>query len=143
MTRVARKNTYQGPVRRGQLLIDRARAQPMRELFPQVEKIDVELRFTDRNTFSHSPQCHTMHPGAAAFFRFACPCVGCDGDFDLGPQVRQAVAEAAGPRRPQGIAGRLECTGNLVRFPGGPGPCQLALDYRVTSTLQKPVSKRA
>jgi hypothetical protein len=142
---VARKNTYQGPVRRGQLLIDRARAQPLREIYPQLEKVDVELQFTDRNTFSHSPQCHTMHPGAAGFFRFACPCVGCDGDFDLGPLVKQAVAmaEAASPRKIMAVEGRLECTGNLVRFPGGPGPCALGLRYRIVGTLQKQVRATA
>lgn len=137
MKRVARKNTYQGPVRRGQLLAERARAQPLRLVYPQLDKLDVELRFTDRNTFSHSPQIHTLHPGALGFFRFTCPCVGCDGDFDLGVVVREAVAAAETQRKPMVVEGRMECTGNLVRFPGGPGPCQLGLRYRITGTLQK------
>jgi hypothetical protein len=143
LKQVARKNVYQGPVRRGQLLAERARARPLRELFPQLEKLDVELRFTDRNTFSHSPQCHTLHPGALAFFRFTCPCVGCDGDFDLAAIVREAVTAAESQRKPMALEGRLECTGNLVRFPGGPGPCQLGLRYRIIGTLQKPVRATA
>lgn len=79
-------------------------------------------------------QSHTLHPPAAAFFRFACPGGGCDGEFELAPVVCSAVdahaqrstvslachgMRAAESCTSRSCSVRLECTVKLV-FCGDP-----------------------
>src|SRR5580693_8139140 len=68
---------------RERLMLERTRSAPLREMFPDVDQLRIELVFDDASAFIPSPQLHTLYPAAAAFFRFACPCADCDGDFDL------------------------------------------------------------
>ena len=44
-------------------------------------------------------QLHTLFPSANAFFRFACPCAECDGEFDLTTTIKTLAASGIGDFR--------------------------------------------
>jgi hypothetical protein len=127
----SRKVVSVGAQRRMQMQAARAGAPALRERFPQVARLSIDLRFEERNGRTPSPQQHTLFPAARAFFRFACPCAECDGDFDLTAAV-DALAGAAGTgRRPAEAAasGRLQCEGWRARDRAGSRPCSIELQY--------------
>lgn len=97
------------------MVSERLRAATLRSLFPQIDQLRIELVFSDRNTRSPpSPQRHTLYSAAPAFFRFACPCADCDGDFDLTAAVTALITDATERKRPASSGGHLPCHG--VRF---------------------------
>ena len=114
--------------RREQMLSERARSAVMRKVFPQIEQLRIELAFGDTRSLSPSPQMHTLYPAAAAFFRFACPCADCDGDFDLTDAVT-ALAKSGMPTS----RGQLVCDGTRRDHPVGGKACPVCMDYRLTS----------
>ena len=120
--------------RRLQLQTARVRAPAMRERFPQVTTLRFELRFEERAGRTPSPQQHTLYPAARAFFRFACPCSECDGDFDLGTVVSGLVNELGEARHPAtgAAAGQLACEGMRARDRAGGRPCTIDLHYRLS-----------
>jgi len=101
---------------REQLICQHLCAVPLHELFPQIERLRIELIFDDPNARSPPPsaQLHTLYAAAPAFFRFACPCADCDGDFDLTEAVTTLITGAAGRKRSVSLGGDLACRG--VRF---------------------------
>ena len=114
----AARNTAKSSVsRRDRLTIERQRAVSLSKLFPNVERLRIELVFSDPklNTPQPSTQLHTLYPAATAFFRFACPCADCDGDFDLSEAVANAIALASKAEAPALLDGRCDCAGH--RFP--------------------------
>ena len=80
----------------------------LREEFPQVEQLVLEMHFTDpRGIVHYSPQMHSFSPGARAFFAVACPCSMCiDGGYDLAPVIAQMM-----DRGDEDAAGTMECPG--------------------------------
>jgi len=115
--------------RREQMLYERARSAAMRRTFPQIEQLRIELAFRDTRGLPPSPQVHTLYPAAAAFFRFACPCADCDGDFDL-TEVVSALAIGKLPTS----RGQLVCNGTRRDHPPGNTACSIRLEYQLTST---------
>ena len=98
---------------RERLMSERTRSAPLRDVFPNVDQLRIELVFNDASAFIPSPQLHTLYPAASAFFRFACPCADCDGDFDLSGRCRLAPRDFSGTtadrcieQRPDGVSGR-------------------------------------
>jgi hypothetical protein len=59
--------------RRDRRLHDRERAPPLRQLFPQLGLVRLEMVFADPTHAAPSSQAHTFYGAARAFFRFACP----------------------------------------------------------------------
>lgn len=114
--------------RREQMLYARARSTAMRQVFPQVEQLRVELTFGNSRGLSPSPQVHTLYPAAAAFFRFACPCADCDGDFDLAEAVTALAKSALATSR-----GHLVCNGTRRDRSSDNAACAVRVDYRLTS----------
>lgn len=114
--------------RREQMVHERARSAAMRKAFPQIEQLRIELAFRGTRGLQPSPQVHTLYPAAAAFFRFACPCADCDGDFDLTDVVIALSKSGFLTSR-----GQLVCDG--MRRDHGPGStaCSIRLDYQLTS----------
>jgi hypothetical protein len=115
--RLAGRKQAQGALlRREQLMNDRLHAATLRKLFPQIEHLRIELVFDDPTTRlpSPSPQLHTLYSAAAAFFRFACPCADCDGEFDLTAAVSALHTTSGSRQRPASSSGQLSCHG--VRF---------------------------
>ena len=92
------------------------RADPLRKLFPGIEQLRIELLFHDPETHlpPPSPQLRTLYSAAPAFFRFACPCTDCDGNFDLTDAVTTLITNSEGRSRSASFAGQLSCHG--VRF---------------------------
>lgn len=92
------------------------RAEPLRKLFPEIEQLRIELVFSDPKSHLPRPssQLHTLFAAAPAFFRFACPCADCDGDFDLTDAVTTLLRSPAGRKPAASFTGRLSCSG--VRF---------------------------
>lgn len=127
--RVAAARNPKSPVqRREQMLYERARSAAMRDAFPKIEQLRFELAFGGTHSLQPSPQVHTLYPAAAAFFRFACPCADCNGDFDLTDPVI-ALAKAGAPAS----RGQLVCNGTRRDRPLGAAACSMRLDYRIKS----------
>jgi hypothetical protein len=102
---------------RERLMNERTRCAPLREVFPNVDQLRIELVFNDASAFIPSPQLHTLYPAASAFFRFACPCADCDGDFDLTGAVASLLESSPGRRRIDASDGLPGCS--IARY-GGP-----------------------
>jgi hypothetical protein len=133
--RIAARKTSNGTLpKREQLMSEHQRSAPLSRVFPEIEQLHIELVFNDPNTHSPppSPQLRTLYSAAPAFFRFACPCADCDGDFDLTEVVTALVTNAAGRNRVASFDGQLSCHG--VRFRdriGHQASCQMQLSFRL------------
>jgi len=105
----------------------------LREKFPQVEQLVLELSFTDpTGVGKHSPQVHTLGPAARAYFEVPCPCSAClSGGFDLSGVISDMLA-----RRGRIAAGKSNCGGWQDRGRIGEHRCQLQLSYRATASYQ-------
>jgi len=115
---------------------ERQRAATLRKLFPGIEQLRIELVFNDPNarTPSPSPQLHTLFSAASAFFRFACPCADCDGDFDLTDAVTSLLTSSAGRERATCLDGHLSCHGMRFRDLGAhQSRCSMQLNFQVKS----------
>jgi len=120
---------------RERLMNERTRCAPLREVFPNVDELRIELVFNDASAFIPSPQLHTLYPAAAAFFRFACPCADCDGDFDLTGAVASLLLESSAGRRriDASSSGRMDCQGVRLRDMAGEKGCPMQLSFRLVS----------
>ncbi len=110
------------------------RAAALSKVFPEIEQLRIQLVFNDPNARSQppSPQLRTLYSAAPAFFRFACPCADCDGDFDLTDVVTTLISSGAGRARASSIDGHLSCHG--VRFRDHPvhqTRCQMQLSFQL------------
>jgi len=101
-------------------------------MFPQLGLVRMELAFADTTQPAPSAQSHTFYAAARAFFRFACPCYDCDGEFDLSSTVRE-LAAAAGPRLRE-ERGALLCQGVRTRDRASGAHCPIQLQYRIGTT---------
>jgi hypothetical protein len=121
--------------RRNNLQLERQMAVAVRDLYPSVGHVQVTLVFDDNSRRRPSPQSHTFFPAAKAFFRFACPCAECDGDFDLRKSVDVMVADISQGRRPAALSvrGRLSCEGMYLRDRAGGRPCAMTLEYQLAA----------
>ena len=120
---------------RERLMNERTRCAPLREVFPNVDQLRIELVFNDASAFIPSPQLHTLYPAASAFFRFACPCADCDGDFDLTDAVASLLLESSPGRRriDASSSGRMDCQGVRLRDMAGQKGCPMQLSFRLVS----------
>ena len=120
---------------RERLMNERTRSAPLREVFPNVDQLRIELVFNDASAFIPSPQLHTLYPAASAFFRFACPCADCDGDFDLTDAVASLLLESSAGRRrvDASSSGRMDCQGVRLRDMAGQKVCPMQLSFRLVS----------
>ena len=120
---------------RERLMNERTRCAPLREVFPNVDQLRIELVFNDASAFIPSPQLHTLYPAASAFFRFACPCADCDGDFDLTDAVASLLLESSAGRRriDASSTGRMDCQGVRLRDMAGQKVCPMQLSFRLIS----------
>lgn len=117
--------------RRERLRRDRAAALALREAYPAVLQLRLDLLFQGHTLESPAPQSHTLHAPARAFFEFPCPYADCDGHFDLAAAVQAAVCDPL-----HSAAGELRCSGKRAVRVGDKESCQLLLGYTVTATLR-------
>lgn len=116
---------------REQLLRRRAAAGTLGNVYPDVEQIRVELRFTASATAVPAAQRHALFPSAPAYFEFACPFGDCDGSFDL-----NGVASPLLKKSDLQADGSLQCTGSRARSGMERQPCSLRADYWITAQYQ-------
>jgi hypothetical protein len=117
--------------RRERLRRDRAAALALRDVFPEVQQLRLELLFQGSTSTTPAMQSHTLHAAARAFFKFPCPYADCDGYFDLSAAIKAALADPA-----HRATGALGCSGTRAVRVGAKELCQLRLDYIVTATCQ-------
>ncbi len=116
--------------RRDRLRRERAAARALRDVYPTVVQLRLELLFQSSTLNNPAPQSHTLHPSARAFFEFPCPFADCDGHFNLGAAVKAAVCDPKGR-----AAGELGCSGKRAVRVGDKEACQLRLGYSVTAMI--------
>jgi hypothetical protein len=101
----------------------------MRTAFPALPNLRIDLHFKDRPPRAPSTQSFTLYPAASAFFRFACPCTDCDGEYNL----TAAVAALASAGNNKSVArAHLRCQGVRLRAHDGGQPCVTELDYQLS-----------
>jgi len=132
----ARKSAGVSLLRRDQMLRQRMQTPALRQVFPEVGHLRIELSFDDVIAHRPSPQQHTLFPAAAAFFRFVCPCTDCDGDFDLKPAVTALLKNATWRKHDSITAsGKLSCDGVRIRDRGTEHKaCSIQLNYKLIAT---------
>ena len=110
---------------------DRAATLTLREAFPAVEQLRLELKFEGAAPNLPADQSHVLHPPARAFFAFPCPHADCDGQFDL-----TAAAGAVLMKEAAGVQGVLKCPGQRLDRRASRVPCELELHFTVSVTYQ-------
>ena len=106
----------------------------MRDTFPDAGVIHIDLHFVGGPGLPLSPQRHSLYPAARAFFRFACPCTDCDGDFNLTAMVTD-LAKARGPTKQAAdrqVSGHLTCQGTRWRDSTQGDPCRIEVSFRIS-----------
>jgi hypothetical protein len=132
---VSRKSSNPATQRRDLMLSQRTRAAALRQVFPDVAQLQIELVFNDVTTAMPSPQVHTLYPAAPAFFRFVCPCADCDGDFDLTIAVTELIGNASGRKRGRiSASGQLCCHGIRLRDRATNKPCSMQLNFQLVAS---------
>ena len=117
--------------RRDRLRSSRNTALVLREAFPAVQQLRLDLLFRSPGPSTPAMQSHTLHAAARAFFEFPCPYADCDGQFDLSTAVRAALAN---PKHRE--TGELECLGKRAVGVGESELCGLHLTYTVAASLR-------
>jgi hypothetical protein len=109
----------------------------LREQFPHVEQLVVQLTFTDHSGMGHySPRTHTFGPAATAYFHFPCPSSMCTGGgFALGRAVSGLIARLGSE-----TSGQLDCQGWQTADPNETHRALLRLDWRLTVAYRSQVS---
>jgi len=105
-----------------------AEALSLRERFPQVEQLVVNMTFTDVKAMGrYSEQMRSMGASAKAFFAIACPRTLClDGGFDLDAIVLGLLAGGE-----TASMGTLQCCGWVDPTRAEHSRCQLQMHYRI------------
>jgi hypothetical protein len=129
MKLTSRKVPTFGEQRRAGRQNDRLQAPTLRGRYATIAKLQIDLSFAGTSRPVPSPQSHSFFPPARAFFRFACPCSECDGEFDLSANV----AELAEVKRPSArtASGRMNCEGVHFRERASAAPCPMVLNWRL------------
>ena len=111
---------------------DRAAALTLRDAFPAVEQLRLELKFEAATANTPAAQSHVLHPPARAFFAFPCPHADCDGQFDLSAAVGALLTNQAAEAK-----GVLKCSGQRLDRRAARVPCELDLHYTCSVAYQR------
>jgi hypothetical protein len=118
--------------RRNRRIRDRDQSRLVRDVFPNFDLLRLDLTFTDANSAAPSAQSFSLYPSARAFFRFACPCLDCDGEFDVSDAVSKlAITSRRGNR--SGSA-QQSCEGKRARDRLNGLSCPIKLDCHIVMT---------
>ena len=120
---------------RERLLQEFARAATLRQVYPQLAEVRVELEFKDGDSPSPSPQSFSYFPAARGFFRYACPRHSCSGEFDLSTFVAEVAANDASTPRTRRLD--VACTGQRVHELNERLACPIGARIRVSVKLRK------
>ena len=108
----------------------------LRDEFPRVEQLTLQLIFTDASgASSYSAQMRSFAPAATAFFDIPCPAAECmGGGFDLASVISRLSGRAG-----HETSGRLDCQGHDSTDQRDPHYCRIQLHYRVTVAYAEPL----
>ena len=136
MIRIARAASASN--NRDRLKLEFSRAASLRETYPQLAELRVEFEFDDGTDRTPSPQSFSYFPGARSFFRYACPCHSCSGEFDLSDHVAELAGRDGRSRRSRNI--NFICEGQRSEKPlqqqtEAPITCPINAQVRVSAVL--------
>jgi hypothetical protein len=134
------KSTKPKDIRQAQMQSDFAAAGPMRDRFPQLGELHVDLAFASRIDPSPSAQSFTLYPAARAFFKYRCPCTDCDGMTDLGAAVKELAASAI--QTPGRSSGQLVCPGTRLANSAFSQSCSMLVKYQLRAVPRRDVITR-
>lgn len=97
------------------------------QAYPQVQKIRLDLVFTDHLVRAPAGQTHLLYPPARAFFQFPCPHADCSGQIDLDGIITSAINASM-----KTIDGELICPGVRPERGATSRNCKLHVQYRMT-----------
>ena len=123
--------------RQGRRQHDFVRASAMRQLFPQLAELRVEIEFEDGTAWAPSAQSFAYFPAARGFFRYPCPCHACDGEFDLTESVVRSAGET---RQSRTIRLDLRCQGRRIRESEAQS-CEIRARVRIRALAAQPGSE--
>jgi hypothetical protein len=112
---------------------DAARARTLRQLYPQLSQLRIEFEFEDGTSRSISPQSFTYFPAARGFFRYACPCHGCSGEFDLSDEVAELATRSTTAQRSRRVS--VPCAGQRARDVNTRVACPICARVRVIAIV--------
>jgi hypothetical protein len=116
---------------RERLKMDFTRSAPLRQIYPQLAEVRVEFEFQDGTTRSPSPQSFSYFPAARGFFRYACPCHNCSGEFDLSGCIAELAGASNGAQKTRRL--NLSCTGQRAQVINERVACPIAARVRVSA----------
>lgn len=117
---------------RERLKADFTRAEALRDLYPQLAEVRVEFEFQDGTERSPSPQSFSYFPAARGFFRYACPCHSCSGEFDLSTHVEELARKPGTRERSRNVS--VSCTGQRAHDLNERIACPVCAQVRVSAT---------
>lgn len=117
-----------------------AEAHSVRERFPKVERLVIDMAFTDLKAIgSYSPQMRSFSASAKAFFAFACPRTLClHGGFDLDSSILTLLHTSETTS-----IGILECPGWVHTTRTENDRCLLQMHYRLQALYESPTPSRS
>jgi hypothetical protein len=119
---------------RDKLKQDFTRAAPLRQTYPQLAEVRVELEFQDGTARSPSPQSFSYFPAARSFFRYACPCHSCSGEFDISGYVAELAGKTDQSQRSFRV--NVTCTGQRIQERNERVACPICARVRVSAVAR-------
>lgn len=119
---------------REKLRQDFTRAATLRQVHPGLAEVRIELEFHDDTSPPPSPQAFSYFPAARGFFRFACPCHSCSGEFDLSSHVAELAGSGERTRLVRKVT--LECTGQRPLELRVREACPVRASIRISATMR-------
>ncbi len=116
---------------RERLRLDFTRSGTVRQIYPHLAEIRVEFEFADGTERAPSPQAFSYFPAARGFFRYACPCHSCNGEFDLSDRVAELAARSDASERTQRFD--FHCSGERAQAIEARVPCPVGARVRMSA----------
>jgi hypothetical protein len=91
------------------LKLESLRAPSLRDQYPGLAEVRVEFHFSDRQSPPPSSQLFSYFPAARGYFRYACPCHSCTGEFDVSRYVADLAVPASKRQRSREV--NMHCMG--------------------------------
>jgi hypothetical protein len=115
------------------LKIESTHAAPLREIYPQLANVRVEIEFDDGTPRRPSAQAFSYFPAARGFFRYPCPCHTCSGEFDLSGHVAELAGDPGRQQRSRNV--QFSCSGRREQEAETDSNCPILAQVRVSAVL--------
>jgi hypothetical protein len=100
-------------------------------MYPQFAEVRIAFEFHDGGPRTPSPQSFSYFPAANGFFRYACPCHSCSGEFDLTGHVEELARKAG--RAPRVRSFDLTCEGLRAEAADSKSVCPIGVRVLLTA----------